>query len=84
MPDASQRPEITYPCKWEYRVIGTDHDLIAKLISQVVGEREHVTSEGMAKGKFMSMHVDVLVGNEDERDQLYRELAAPEFVKLVI
>jgi len=84
MTDDPARPDITYPCRWEYRVIGTSHDLIEELIGCTVGERDHVTSEGMAKGKFVSMHVDVLVASEDERNWIYRELASPEFVKIVI
>ena len=31
-----QKPNITYPCKWEYRIIGKDEKKLRELIFEIM------------------------------------------------
>ena len=37
----SGKPEVSYPCDWEFKVIGTDQQRMSRAIGQIVGQRAH-------------------------------------------
>lgn len=71
-------PEIDYPCKWGYKLIGRDQEVMRGVVKKIVGEKEHTLkpSKTSSKGTFVSLHLEVLVFSHDERIFIYEELLA--------
>ena len=82
----SKKPNIDYPCNWDYKVIGTDVDEMIKLIEQSVAGMDYkITSSNVSsKGKYFSLNLTVFVNSEVIRDIIFEKLKATEFVKMVL
>ena len=81
-----KKPHIDYPCNWSYKIIGTDEQSLIEATESIVRdkpfdiERSH-TSSG---GKYISMHVSVMVFSEAERLDIFSGFEKSEAVKVVI
>ena len=84
--DTKLRPVLTYPLEWEYRVIGADEVALRAVIVRVMGERTHSVAEPRRSraGRWVSLHVQLVVYTEEERDRLHGELVADPAVRLVM
>jgi putative lipoic acid-binding regulatory protein len=82
----SKRPNIKYPCNWDYKVIGTNIDEMIKAIEEVVGGMKfNVSSSNVSsKGKYFSLKLNVFVESKTIRDIIFAKLEANEFVKMVL
>ena len=62
-------PEIDYPCRWAYKVVGPSEAALRVAIAEIVEQREHVVtvSRVSRSGKYVSLSVEVLVHGHDER-----------------
>ena len=80
------RPVLAYPLEWEYRVIGADESAVRAAIVRVMGARSHsVAAPKLSRaGRWVSLHVQLVVHTEEERDSLHRELVADPAVRLVM
>jgi len=89
-----QKPNIEYPCPWDYKIIGTDesilrqavNDCLAVAMSQAAGDREFElgmsrTSDG---GKFVSLKLNLMVLDEAERNGIFKSLAEHPAIRIVI
>ncbi|WP_157068764.1 YbeD family protein [Sandaracinus amylolyticus] len=83
---SNARPTLTYPLEWEYRVIGADEADLRSAIVTVMGSRAHSVAEPRRsrEGRWISLHVVLIVHTEQERDDLHRELVAHPAVRLVM
>ena len=81
-----KRPEIIYPCSWDYKIIGTNIDKMLEVIEEAAGEHPHdVTPSNISlKGKYFSLNLKVTVPNEIIRDIIYQKLGDSPFIKVVI
>lgn len=81
-----RRPEITYPCEWSYKIIGTDIQQILDAIEEAAGDLSYdVTPSNISKhGKYFSLNLKLTVPNETVRDIIYENLNKNEFIKFVI
>ena len=77
------RPEITYPCDWEYRIIGENEKRVEILVGEIV-KKPYTLEVKNHKGRFVSLHLVVSVDNEDERNEIYRLLSTHQEVRMVI
>lgn len=81
-----EKPDISYPCTWLYKVIGTDEDALRQAIKIVCGKntpqinKSH-TSSG---GKYCSLNVEIQVENEKIRLSYYKNLTNHAVVKVVL
>lgn len=81
-----EKPEISYPCTWVYKVIGEDHTLLRDIIVAacsplpVTVSRSHSSS----KGKYHSLNAELLVPDENSRLQIYESLKNNPAVKIVL
>ncbi len=84
--DRKEKLELEYPCNWCYKVIGNDKESIKDAVKDVIDEREHKLTESKASksGKYVSMNLDMLVHNDDDRKTIYEELKKHDKVKMVI
>lgn len=81
-----ERPEITYPCRWSYVVVGEgEAELMAHITVSVGGaEHEKSTSRNSSSGKYVSIEVTVLVQDEEQRLSVFRALGSHPAVRVVI
>jgi len=88
MPDLfdGRRPEIAYPCRWSYRVIGADAQRLRDAVAEVVGGAEHTLALGLqsAGGKYRSLELEVLVSDEEHRLRVFDALAKHPDVRFVL
>ncbi len=92
--DPSQRPEITYPAPWSFKVIGTDEDDVRRAVKITLavcldrnsGERAYElgVSRTSAKGNYVSLELSLTVVSEAERDALFTGLADCPEIRMVI
>ncbi|NOQ30906.1 MAG: DUF493 family protein [Helicobacteraceae bacterium] len=84
--DKLPKLELEYPCSWKYKLIGHEKVAIEKAIKDVILEREHSVEHSKASkgGKYVSMNLDLLVQNEDERTFIYEALKAHNNIKMVL
>ena len=84
--DSKQKIELKYPLEWSYKLISLDKELIQKVVHEVIAEREHKLSHSNASktGKFVSMNLDLLVHNEDDRNFIFEALKAHQDIKMVL
>ncbi len=82
----SKKPNIDYPCNWQYKVIGTDVDQMIKTIEEIVEGMEFYISSSKisSQGKYSSLNLKVFVTSETIRDIIFAKLEASEFVKMVL
>lgn len=81
----SKRPEIEYPCKWDYKIIGTDVTEMVKAIEEAVGNLEYdITPSNISKkGNYFSLNLTVNVPSEVVRDLIFQKVSSSTFVKIV-
>ncbi len=78
--------ELEYPCSWTYKLIGHEKEAIQKAIHEVILEREHNLTHSKASkaGKYVSMNLDLVITNEDERNFIFAALKAHQNIKMVL
>jgi hypothetical protein len=82
----SKKPNIEYPCDWEYKVIGTDVDEMIKAIELITEGMDYKISPSnvSSKGNYFSLNLTVFVTSEIIRDIIFAKLEANKFVKMVL
>lgn len=94
MDGRDQKPEIEFPTRWSYKVIGTDREAVAEAVRECVarhlGERQGERrvrlepSRTSAQGKYVSWHLQLTVLSLEDRDQLFGLLVGHDDVRIVI
>ena len=81
-----ERPEITYPTLWTYRIVGTDTLSIRSRVAVIAGEREYelTPSKESSKGNFVSLVLEIRVNDEDDRDAIFHALQVDPAIKMVL
>ena len=81
-----EKLELEYPCNWAYKLIASEKKALEQAIRDVIDEREHklTHSKNSKKGKYISMNLDMLVHNEDDRNFIYEALKKHQDIKMVI
>jgi putative lipoic acid-binding regulatory protein len=83
---AGKKLELEYPCNWCYKVIASEKEALQKAVKDVIDEREHKLSDSNTSkgGKYISMNLDLLVHNEDDRQFIYDALKKHQNIKMVL
>jgi putative lipoic acid-binding regulatory protein len=91
---SNQKPEITYPCLWGYKVVGADEAEVRQAIQECLheslnpdsGDREFEIgfSRASSKGNYVSLTLNLEIQDQEERDTLFRALADRPEVRMVI
>ena len=81
-----EKLELTYPCSWAYKLIAGEKEALEKAIHDVILGREHklTHSKNSKGGKYISMNLELLVHNEDDRNFIYEALKAHQNIKMVL
>ena len=80
------KPIIDYPCKWLYKVIGTEQDKLHQAILEIITGTpcEINLSNSSSSGKYLCLNLEITVHDEDERNAIYLDLKAHPQVKIVL
>ncbi len=80
------KPEIDYPCVWQYKIIGQERQTIQAALSQELGDAPYSLSASRSSktGKYISLNLELTVHDEEERLHLYKVLKADPSIKLVL
>ena len=75
-PIEGERLTLDFPCPWTYTVIGPDPDRLRTAIEGIVGDADHsiTPSHESRHGKYLSLHLEVIVRNDEERLAIFRRL----------
>ncbi|OYZ58414.1 MAG: DUF493 domain-containing protein [Sulfuricurvum sp. 24-42-5] len=84
--DSEQKLQLEYPCKWVYKVVGYKRAGLEVAAIEVFSERPYtlIPSNTSKSGKYISMNLELLVHNEDERTYFYETLKAHVHIKMVL
>lgn len=80
------KPEITYPCRWSYKLIGRIEELMQEEAKAIVAGKPHELKPGNKSrtGKFVSIELTVEVCHEDERLHIYDRLTKSQVIMQVL
>jgi len=78
--------ELEYPCNWCYKIIGNEKETLQNAVKDVIDERAHklTASNNSKTGKYVSMNLDLLIHNEDDRKFIYDALKKHQDIKMVL
>ena len=80
------KPEIEYPCRWEYRVIGRNAEALGTLIREMLAGYDYTVrpSHSSRTGKYSTLILSVTVADEAERKRIFAALSHHPDVKMVL
>jgi len=78
--------ELEYPCNWKYKIVGEERRKLEAAIHSVILERTHSLehSNTSKTGKYISLNLDLIVHNEDDRTFIFEALKMHQDVKMVL
>lgn len=81
-----KRPEIEYPCEWQYKIISkTPDDAVSAAENAAEGFKYDITASNISKkGKYVSINLKVTVENEAERNLIFGKLEGDDNVVMVL
>ncbi len=84
--DANNKPDITYPCKWEYKIIGLTPEEMSEATSSILdGRKYNVNMSNVSRtGKYTSLTVSLTVENEEDRLAIFQKFSGDPAIKMVI
>jgi putative lipoic acid-binding regulatory protein len=84
--DSDNKLVLEYPCNWCYKIIASERAALEQAIRDVIDERGHklTPSNASKTGKYVSMNLDLLVHNEDDRAFIYDALKRHQDIKMVL
>ena len=67
---------IEYPCRWIYKLFGTNEEDIRQAIIKIMASKEYhlANSRKSSGGKYVSVHLETDVCSEEERNKIYISL----------
>ena len=83
------KPEIQYPCRWQYRLIGEDRELILAAVCAAVGvngmELCTITEGNVsASGRYCTITLELDIKDEEERLRLYHFFSDYPAIRVVL
>jgi putative lipoic acid-binding regulatory protein len=86
MKHIDQKLEITYPCAWLYKIIGTEKDAIQSAIKEILSDSEYTLaySNSSGTGKYISYNLEVTVHSEESRNFFFTVLRQHPSIKMVL
>jgi len=81
-----EKIKLKYPCAWIYKIIGVDQGAMESAIGEIIQDRVFIitVSRRSAKGKYLSLNVEVTVESESHRQIIYESLRSHPAIKIVL
>ncbi len=79
-------PQIDYPGWWTYALVGTDEEDLRRVIGEIAKGANHRVkfSKWSAAKRYASLHVEIQVASQEERDRFFESFKTHPRVKYVI
>ena len=86
MKHIDQKLETQYPCRWLYKIIGTEKDALISAVNEIFAGSEHTLnfSNSSRTGKFVSFNLEVTVHSEEARNYFFTVLRQHSSIKMVL
>lgn len=80
------KPQIDYPTRWSYRIVGDDEARIRAHVQRCLGDREHelALARHSRAGRYVSLHLSITVRDEADRLAIHQRIGAHEAVRLIL
>jgi len=80
------KPNVDYPCRWVYKVIGMDRERVRQAIADIMQQRpcDIRYSRSSNKGKYHSFALEVTLHSDDQRLSIYEALMKHPAVRIVL
>ena len=81
-----ERPEIVYPCRWEYKAIGSSREHMEAAIVAIVQDLDYTLdfSHTSSTGKYCSFLLAVMVESEEHRNAIFEALRTHRDIRMVL
>lgn len=81
-----QKPEITYPCEWEYKLIVLQSTDINKIIKTIINDKPYNVSlsNESKSGKYESFNLALEVQSEKQREEFFTKFKQHKDIKYVL
>jgi len=85
-PFCHRKPDISYPCLWEYKVIGEDQQILTEIILEACApaDPEIKLSKISSGGRYYSLNATLTVKDEEMRLSIFNRIQKHPAVKMVI
>ena len=82
----NEKPQIDYPCQWEYKLIGACKDAMTDAVNSHLAGREFFleVSQTSAKGKYTSLRLCLNVDSQEDRDAIFAAFHNHDDFKMVL
>jgi uncharacterized protein len=82
----NKKPQVDYPCKWPYKIIGDSVEEMINAVEEVVADLEYdlTPSNISRKGNYFSLNITVDVPTETVRDLIFQKLTKYPVIKYVM
>lgn len=79
-------PSIDYPTPWGYRIVGTSEETMRAHVKDILAGVEHelVVGRQSRGGRYVSLHLSLVVADEAQRLSIYEQLARHESIRFVV
>ena len=84
---AMDKPQITYPCRCQYTVVGEDERALREILLLACpssGEARICFSHRSSHGRYVSLKAEMTVASEEERIRIYRLIQDNSEVRFVL
>lgn len=84
-PFDGRKPDITYPCPWSYRILGSDESRMRDAVRAIVGTAQYdlKLSNESRGGKYRSLELEIVVADEVQRLSIFEALRVHADVRFV-
>ena len=80
------KPEILYPCQWQYRLIGEDRAAMHQAIATWMPASAYTICDAnvSSNGRYLSLSLEVTVNDDAERLRMYQLFAGDPAIRMVL
>ncbi len=78
--------KLNYPCSWKYKIVVLKDTDTKCIVEDIFGKRKHkLCQSNISKnGKFKSYNIELLVHNDEDREELHKLLHEHQDIKMVL
>jgi uncharacterized protein len=80
------KPEIKYPCRWVYKLFGTDQVHMREAVAQAMAGAEYTLtlSRSSKHNKYHCMNLETQVKSEKDRTEIFQVLSGHKAFVLIL
>ena len=82
----NQNLEITYPCEWAIKVIGSDEKAMCAIADSIIKGAAYTVSPSNTSrtGKYVSIKIKLTLFSSEEKNDIYEKFSKHKEIKFVL